>query len=220
MINSSLQRIIYEKTALKSYDDNYQRLIVSCVLYKYIVSILKANSSGANSISSLADSYLGIITSQIKTFKKSYVSYIEMERLIKNSGKTRFLDFPERLINDIQKLFLNKTKIEDFSPYKFSPAMYRIGNLSFRDYNRLVAIHNSIMVPIAEFYRSNFQKNYSDLKINDSNIGSYPGKVIKFAISGIDTSKIVGDIKLGRIGIESLLYDAICDDSFISITVN
>ena len=181
------------------------KIMVSCVLYKYIQNILQSsNDQYKNTANELVTSYITHIYDKIMTLKERFISYELMKNAISNINKKNFFQYTDDDVNTIYDLYLNKTKIENFSIYSFKQAMYKIQNLSHKEYLKLSKIHKNIMIPICLYYINKYSISDEDLKIysvkryESDDIGSE----IIFYIKNIPSSKIVSDIKNRNITID------------------
>jgi hypothetical protein len=218
---SNLQKNVYDVTRKVEFEDEIDRMIVSCILFFFIKSIISSSNANSSTSKELAEAYLTTFKSKLEEMKEKYVSYNIMRKKISNFGKESFLSFSYREINEIEKLYEEKTEIKKFSTNHFSQFMYKTSNLNFSQNNRLSNIHFLIMSPIIKFY-VNKEK---DLSVEDLNIYSIyhivdnPGKSIIFGINGISSSKILSDLKRKIIGIEEYLYKINLFDEYIEIFI-
>lgn len=182
----------------------YEKQMCECVLYNYINQILKANQSVKNSISSLVQSYAGGIIDKVLNLKSKYLSYNLMLQEIQRINKSSFYDFDDDDLNTIYQLYLNKTLLSKFDTDNFQQSMYKITDLTHKEYKKLNIIHYNIMVPICLYYIENYNIKASDLEIFSvkQTDGDIIGNEIIFAIQNISPSRILSDIKHHKINIE------------------
>ena len=86
--------------------------------------------------------------------------------------------------------------------------MYNISRLPYFDDLRLMKIHYTVMVPIINYYFTNFNKKSSDIEIYAINfVSSNIGKEIVFRIDGITSAQLISDI-MNNCGVGKYIYKA------------
>jgi hypothetical protein len=157
-----------------------------------------------NSISSLVQSYAGGIIDKVLNLKSKYLSYNLMLQEIQRINKSSFYDFDDDDLNKIYQLYLNKTLLSKFNIDDFQQSMYKITDLTHKEYKKLNIIHYNIMVPICLYYIENYNIKASDLEVLSvkQTDGDIIGNEIIFAIQNISPSRILSDIKHHKINIE------------------
>jgi len=199
---NDLKKTVYEVFLTKSFDDNIDRLIVSCITYIHIEKIIGLENNNQNSSKQLVEKYSSIFIADFTGYKKNAVAYNIIRETINDFRKSSFLEFSVSQIEKVKKLYDNKTKIIPFSVSKFSQYMYKVAYISHKNYKKLAKIHSEIMIPIIKFYMNNYSTNESDLDIlTAEDYSPIPGKVIIFKIKDFTSSRIVNDIITGQIPI-------------------
>lgn len=221
MTSSSLQKSIYRATASYSFSDNYDRLIISCVLYTFLSSIIANDSSYASSAMSTAQSYISTYVSKLNVIKTTKISYSVMKTYIDKLNISSFLGYSRDNISDIQSMYEDTTEIVPFSSQYFSQYMYKVSNISTTLYERLSNIHKLIMVPILRYYIDNYGAVDSDMDVYsaDSAYTDNPGKEIIFSINNINAGTIASDIAANKQGIKRYIYKTMLYDEYIKITI-
>jgi len=205
---SNIKKGVYEGLAAVPFDNNNNRLIVSCLLYDYIKRVIGSEDQNKNNVKSLVNSYAGIYKDQLTAFSNKFVSYNIMVRTVESFEKNSFLEFTEREIYSIIDYYKNRTELIKFSTTFFSQYMYKIVDMRYNQYQRLSDIHFNVMVPIIKFYMSNNGLNSEDLEIFDAEVyKDNPGKEILFGVKGISSTRVVSDIKTNKIIIDYYKVD-------------
>jgi hypothetical protein len=219
MKTNDLKRGVYETLLLEPFDDNIDRLIVSCVLYTHLEKVISLENKNQNTTKQLAQSYSQIFISNFLEYKSVAVGYNLIRQTIIGYRKNSFLDFLSSQIEEVKKLYENKTRIVPFSISKFSQYMYKVGKISHPNYIRLADIHQDIMIPIAKFYINSYKIDPSDLEIlTAEDYAPTPGRVIIFKIKDITTAKIVNDIKTRKIPVN--YYNVETFGEYVKIITN
>jgi len=199
---NDLKRGVHDALLTQTFDDYIDHLIVSCILYSHLEKILAQENKNQNNSRQLAESYSQIFISNFIEYKSSAVAYNVIRATIQGYRKTSFLDFSSFQIEEIRKLYDNKTSIVPFSISKFSQYMYKIAYIKHNDYNNLARIHSEVMIPIARFYMNEFNLDSEDLEIlTAEDYTLAPGKVIIFSIKNIAPARVLNDIKTRKIPI-------------------
>lgn len=221
MKNNHIKQGIELALMSHKFESDIDRIIISCILYDYIQKILKEQPSYQNNSKDLASSYLELFLNEFKSYKSSAVSYTIMRKLVEKLNKGSILQFYDDEIREVIDLYNNKTAVVPFSSYSFSQYMYRVLNLSHKGYRFLSEVHKSVMVPILQFYKNNYEINDSDMEIYSAEeYPEIPGKEILFSIKGINSTKIASDIKMKRIPLGNKIYRCGVKNSFVNILLN
>lgn len=221
MNNTYIKQGIELATMNKVFDSQIDKLIVSCLLYDYIVRVLSKQSGFQNNSMELAKSYLDLFINDFIIYKDSAVSYTLIRKKIEATKKNSIIEFYDDEIRDIVNLYNDKTAVKTFSTTSFSQYMYRVLQLSNKEYKFLSNIHKNIMIPIAKFYKNLYDIEDKNLEIYSAQeYSGLSGKEILFLIRGIDTTKIVSDINTKRIPLGNKVYRCKADGLFVNILVN
>lgn len=201
-MNKNLQYAI--DRVLHKYSTNiYEQQVYGCVLYRYLYNTIQYNNNVKNTLASLVESYSGHVVNKVNSLKNKYLSYNLMVLEAQRIGKNTFMQYGDSDVQKIYNYYLDKTKLDPFSIKKFTQSMYKITNLTQKEYRKLLTIHKNIMIPICLFYiqESNILEDsleiYSVKQENEEIIGNE----ILFYIKGISSSRVVSDIKNGHIPI-------------------
>jgi len=218
---SELKQGVYEGLMLVEFDDNTDKLIVSCVMYSFIKNLLSVNTENENNSKNIVKSYSSVIKNNFNIYKNSAVSYNIIRKTIEGYNKNGFLEFNSSQIDNITALYRNKTKTVPFATTSFSQYMYKVFTMKHSSYIKLSKIHFDIMVPIIKYYQLNNGVNPSDLEIFDAELyAPTPGKEMLFTINGINPGRIVSDIKANRIPIRDKIYLVKTANPYIQIITN
>ena len=201
-MNKNLQYAITK--VLPSYSTNvHEQNIYGCVLYKYLYNTIQYNTSVKNTLASLVESYIGNIVNRINSLKNNYLSYnlmmLESERI----GKESFTEYTDTDVSKIYTFYLDKTKLSPFSVKHFKQSMYKINNLTQKEYKKLLSIHKNVMIPICLYYmqESGISENNLEIYTVKQTSEDIVGNEIVFSIYGIIAARVVSDISLGKIPI-------------------
>jgi hypothetical protein len=215
---SALKVGIHEGLMFAVFDTNIDKLIVSCVMYNFLRNLSLNDTSAQNNIKALVSSYMDTFKNNFTMYKKKAITYNILVRNIENFRKNSFLEFTGKEIEDVNKLYQNKTQVVPFSTSSFSQYMYKVSSIDFAKHKRLSEIHFNIMCPIIRYYSDNNNISEKKMEIYDAEIyPDNPGKEIYFAISDVSSAKIVNDIKSNRISINSKLYLVEVKNPFVRI---
>jgi hypothetical protein len=198
MRNETARSAAISAYASETFDSEADRIIATALLYGYIVSAIRSDSS--NDASSVASSYYKIYKSAVSEMKASYISYPIIVSKIEASYKaSSFSDLSETQISEIMRLYRDKTKKVDFSVNMFSQYMYGIANMSISQHSKLAAHHYECICPIVRRYVDGYGAKASDMTVVSAygDFPDNPGKEIIFYINNIPSAKIVSDIENG-----------------------
>jgi hypothetical protein len=217
-MNKTLQ-IAIENTLVGDNLNKNEKLMTSCVLYKYIIDILE-NKNNTNSILSLVKSYAGNILNRVLSLKNTYLSYNLMFNEVNLINKDSFYSYTDADVQKVYHLYLDKTKISPFSILHFDQSMYKINNLTHSEYQRLEEVHKNYIAPICLFYKSN--SNISENEMEIYSVKKYPEDIICneiiFHINSISSYRIVNDIKTKKILLPKY-YAIESDGVFVKLTL-
>lgn len=214
---NNLIRVIESVMSGHTFSSPEERIVVSCVTYKYIEAL---NSSGANNdLRQLVMSYAGNIKNKVIGLKNKYISYDEMINTVKTKGKTLFTQFNTGDIDEIYKLYLNQTVIKPFDVYNFDPSMYKITKLlSYKEREKLLKVHRDVVCPIIKYYMNMYNIPPSCMEVISAiTEDGACGKEIVFGIKGISSYKILNDIKTKSIFIN--YYSATTKGEYVRIVL-
>jgi hypothetical protein len=221
MTNNNIKNSIYQTLINQKLDDETDKIIVSCLMYDYISRVLKMSNGEQNDINSLASSYFKLFKNSFSEYKKNAVSYSIIRSTVEGFKKNSILEYYEDEIEEIAKYYQDKTQLVPFSSNYFSQYMYRIIKLSNSQYERLSNIHFNIMIPIINFYKVGYGAKDSDLEIfSAEGYAENPGKEIIFTIKDYESSRVINDIKVGKINFKSSIYSVSSYKNYIKIVVN
>jgi len=218
---SELKQGVHEGLMFVEFDDNIDKLIVSCTMYSFIKNLLSIKSEGENNSKEIVKSYTSIIKNNFIIYKNSAIAYNIIRRTIENYNKNSFLEFSSKEILAITTLYQNKTKIVPFSTTSFSQYMYKVATINHINYIKLSKVHFDIMIPIIKYYQLNNGIHSMDLEIFDAELyAPAPGKEILFNIKGINPGRIVSDINANRIPIKDKIYLVKTKNPYVRIITN
>ena len=217
---NSLKKTVYSVTLKESFEKDEDRLILSCILFSFVKSLLSLDNKNYSSSKELTESYFETFNGKLEELKEKYISYYLMRDRIKSFDKKSFLDFNLNEINQIYLLYTDKTEISKFSNNYYSQTMYKTAALNFSQNKRLEEIHYKIMIPIGEFYSKKYKINIDNLEVYSvHSVEDNPGKSIIFGIKDIPSSKILSDIENKIIGIEEYIYKSELFSNFVNIFI-
>jgi hypothetical protein len=218
---NTLKTGIHEALMLVPFDRDEDKLILSCIFYSFISNMGSVDSNIQNNIKSTVQSYANVFKNNFAVYKQKAIAYNIMVRKIESYRKNSFLEFNFNEIQEINKLYQNKTELVSFSTSSFSQYMYKVANIKLSNYRRLSKVHYEIMVPIIQYYKDNNGIEESNMEIYDSELyPDIPGKEIYFGIKGILPNRVVSDIKSNRIPILDKLYLVETKNPYIRIITN
>lgn len=208
MINkTSLKRNIYIVCEQGNFDDKFDKLITACLLYTAVENITKTSENFSNDTTTIASSYLPTYRSLVLKAKTIYVSYSVMKKYIEKKNVYGFLEFTKEMIDEINRLYADKTEIVPFSTFLFNASMYKVQNITLEQNKRLSKIHFNVMVPIAKYFKDNYDISDDKVEIYSADsVANQPGKTIQFYISGIKPRDILSAITTGKIEISDFIY--------------
>lgn len=217
--NSNVKLAVWGAAAPVTFADSTERLMVCCILYKFMMQLVLNNDAEANNMKATASSYMNLYRDKVQKLNGTYISYKVMRNIIINSGYTNFLYFSENLINEVYEAYTDHTRIEKFAVHSFSQYMYQIRNLNYKQHQRLSRIHYNTMAPIAKYYYDKYGISPTCLQIsNAEGIEDNPGKEIIFMISGVSSSKILADLVSRKIN--SDYYSATIKGDYVRLVTN
>lgn len=189
------------KEIIKLKIDKEDKIILAALVINILDTYSNSKQQTSSLISSCVKTYEGIVS----TIRDKYVSYKEMIKLIRYNKVSDILHLTRDIINKIVSLYEIKQRILQFDLLRYDSGMYNIMINNDEDNDRLRNTHFNIMVPIVNYYMKLYMIRESDIFVEDSDIGMI-GKSIKFGVSGIDSSVILGDIATDRIGIAKYIH--------------
>ena len=202
---SAVNRAIVKNASEKINDT----ILTGIITYKYILKIISIDDGSLSNLESLALSYSKSFKETVQNMKNTYVSYAVISSKLEKYGVKSFLQITDDIIDEIYKLYLDKSLIKPFSISKYDPNIYSISNINWESNERLRKIHYNVMVPLIKYYIGNNGLVESDMKIHSALVFSEtPGKGILFNINGIGVSRILTDIKKPSLGISKYIYKA------------
>ena len=110
MKTNDLKRGVYEALLPEQFEDNIDRLIVSCVLYTHLEKVISIEDKNQNNSRQLAQSYSQIFISNFIEYKSNAVGYNLIRQTIVSYRKNSFLEFLTSQIEEVKKLYENKNK--------------------------------------------------------------------------------------------------------------
>lgn len=218
---SILKTGIHEGLMQIPFDTNKDKLILSCILYSFILNMSSTDTNVQNNVKALVQSYINVFKNNFTFYKQKAISYNIMIRKIESYRKNSFLEFTYREIEEINKLYQNKTETVPFSISSFSQYMYKVAGIKMSNYRRLSKVHYEVMAPIIQYYRDNNGIEESSMEIYDAELyPDIPGKDIYFAIKGVTINRVVSDIKANRIPIRDKIYLIETKSPYVRIITN
>ena len=195
-------------------------ILTGIITYKYVAKMASIDRDVMSMITGVAEKYAGVFKETVAEMKNTYVSYMVIMSKLDKYGLSSLLDVTDSIIDEIYKLYLDKTLIKPFSVSLYSPNIYSISDLTWEQNERLRNIHYSIMVPIAQYYMNNNNLSETDMKIYSGLVFSdIPGKGILFSINGISLPRIMNDLKKPSIGVWDKLYKASTYENMILLII-
>lgn len=220
---NELKRGIYAAFLSSPLPDRDDELVLSCIMYDFLGRVVSGQGGLENDVRKLAIDYLPSFAKRLSELKASFISYSLMRSRVQSYGKGTFLEFTGQEISGVIELYRNNARVREFSSSFFSQRMYRVSGVTGSAYRRLARVHSSVMSPIARFYARTYGKKDSDLEVADSlGYAASPGKEILFSVRGVPASKVVSDVRSGRIPISSPedFYEIRVDGDKVRITNN
>lgn len=226
MTFNSLRQTVYSainKQTFSKEDDEtrtLQKIIAGALLYSTLESLLNSNSSYSGKISELASNYALTYKNIVEGLPNKYVSYKELIKKTKEYGISSFIQITKKQINELTEIYKNKQEIECFSPISYSPFMYGIYSATEVENNRMRKLHFAVFAPIAKYYKTQNNINYSSMTF-ENYLSSNPGKCVNISINGISSIKLYADIKADIFCISDYIFKTeITSDGFVRITTN
>lgn len=227
MTSKSLKQAVYRGLINITFSENndekelIHRLIISAIVYNVLSLMLENDPGLSRDITSLASKYGESYKPIIDSMPDKYVVYKVLYNTVKSYNISSFIKMNDSQINEINKLFQNKTETKLFDINSFSQYMYKVPYTTFWQLERLRKIHYQIMVPIAEYYLNKNSILPSSIIIyNAEKVKDNPGKEISFIINGINPSSVVRDIKQDKQLIKKYIYDVRIEDEKVVIITN
>jgi hypothetical protein len=220
---NELKRGIYAAFLSSPLPDKDDELVLSCIMYDFLGRIVSQQGGLENDVRKLAIDYLPGFNKRLAELRSSFISYSLMRSKVQSYRKGTFLEFTGQEISAVIELYKNNSRVREFSSAFFSQRMYRVSGVSGSAYRRLARVHSSVMSPIAKFYSRSYGKKDSDLEISDSlGYPAVPGKEILFSVRGVPASRVVSDVRSGRIPISSPrdFYEIRVDGDKVRVTNN
>lgn len=219
-MNKPLQLAVYNEVSKYPVEEKVKQFY-GCIIYKYVEAISRQNTSVNNSISQLVSSYAGNVINQVEALKGKYVSYNLMLQETERIGKNNFYEYIDEDVQKIYTLYLDKTLLDFFSIKYFRQSMYKITNLTHKEYQKLQKIHKDLMVPICLYYMEYYgipdsaMEIYSVKQTADDVIGNE----IVFSIQSIAPSRVVADIKTGKLLLDFNNYNVEVYGNYVRISI-
>jgi hypothetical protein len=199
--------------------DNTDKLIASCLIYEFISRMLEQEDSLKNDIRVLADNYKESFTRKVLDAKNNLISYDLMREKVLSFKKNNFISFTSSNVDEVNKIYLDKTLIKKFSTSYFSQYMYKLLNISEYHYTRLSKNHFNVMAPIVSFYVDKLGIKQEDTEVLSSlGFRDNPGKEVVFKIKGVEPGRVIADINSYRIPIKA--SDDKLPNDFFSIRID
>ena len=218
-MNTQLRENIFKEMMSVSCNSEYERIAISCVLYKYLMSLTDIYEDKRGNLNQLVKSYKGMIVEKVQNMKNVYISYDLMIKHIMRNKKESFYNYMLSDIEEVYEIYLNKIKVVPFSNTYFSQYMYKVLNLIRYQYIELNRIHNEIITQIVEYYIDKNEINPNQMQIYDAEgAPDFPGKEILFNIEGISNAIILRDIKKRNIDIN--YYSVSTYGNYIKLLLN
>lgn len=215
-MNKILQHKVYEAVFKQSSFTKTEKNAICCILYKYCSNLLNSDSANASSVNSIASSYCGSISALFKSLQSKYLSYNLILKEINDYNKDNFTQYTDHEIENIYKLYQNKTQVVSFSINNFSQYMYKVSGITHYQHTKLAQIHKKIMKPIAAYYMDKYGIADSNLEVySATNDDEAIGREIIFTIKGINNSIVVNDVTKGIIPID--YYSIEVDGDYIKL---
>ena len=223
MTFKSLKQVVYQslvKTKFNGEDSvkEVNEILTGCLLLKALKSILKQSASYQDGLQRKSDEFVATYQNISESLEGRFVSYKKIKEKIKNYKLGSFLQITETQVDEIYKLYENKAEIKEFNAHTFSQFMYQTMATQDNEVSRLSRVHFKVVVPIIEYYMSNFNIRTKDVSLED--VGNRLGTEIKISISGIRTSQLYSDISRNLMNVKHYIYDInITPDSFVKIYI-
>lgn len=231
MTFDSLKRSIYSAILQTEFNTNdfsneeinSNKILVGCVSYKILNSIMNSNKQQDGQSRNISLSYVSNYKNIVENMKNKYVSYRLIVDYINDQNIKSFLNIKEFELNHIYELYCNKTEISVFNCLTFSQTMYNVSGLSDYQISILNKVHYNVIVPIIRYYKENYNildKNVAVLTKYTSEETPNPQNSILLKIQDIESSKILLGINSGIFGINNLILKASIINNFIEIQIN
>ena len=195
------------------------RIITGVLVYNTLSSLLDFDNSISSNLAGTSNSYCRNIKSTVDSMKRKYSSYKILSKTIKNYKIDSFINITKKQIDDLLHIYASRVEVQPFSTGSYSSTMYNITKLSAEQDNRLKKVHNTVIVPIVNHYKSFYGIRESNVSVDDIFIDN-PGKEILLSINGVQSSKIVSDITFDKIGITTYLHSyTLTSDGFVKLII-
>lgn len=195
------------------------RVIIGVLLYDILNQLINQNNAYSSNLSTTANSYARNMQSTVDSMKLKYTTYGALSKKVKEYKIKSFVDISRIQLENLLSIYANKVEIEKFNSNKFSPTMYNVFEVTSRQHDRLQSVHNKVIIPLVKHYKISNGIKDSDVSVEDT-YSINPGKEIKISLKGINSSKILSDVKFDKIGIRDYLHDyKLTSDGYLLITV-
>lgn len=219
-MNKVIQRAVID--AIPGTDlDAVDKIIASVSLYNAILKRSGMEESGLGNVYRLATSLGELHVGLIHNFRNTYVSYNVIKNYINKYKINNFLQLTDSQYNQILEWYFDKTEIVSFNTFGYTHHMYKITEITDSNNVYLKNIHDNVMVPIYRYYNTKFNIRQEDLNIVDAELSEVrPGKDMLFEVIGIDSGKIVSDIKRKKLLIpDRYLEEVFLEDNYVRILI-
>lgn len=219
-MNKVLLKAVNNAITRNPFENQNDNILTGVITYRFIMGLMARDPSVQSSLNSISAKYVESFKNVVSDMKNKYVSYMVIMSKLNIYGIKSFLNISDDIINEIYRLYLDKTKLVPFSVTSYAPEMYSISEITWEQNERLRKIHYSVMVPIMKQYIGNNNLHDSALKIYSALVYSdTPGKGIIFYIDGISPNRILTDIRKPSIGISDYIYKAQTYDNMVLLII-
>lgn len=209
MTFNGLKQIVYQSLLVQQFtnedkDVNHtNQILAGVLLIKTLRQLMLSSPKYQDDIKQTASQYAITFKNVAESMGGKFISYKEIKQNIKNYNIKSILDLTETQINEIYKLYENKTEIAEFDLSNYSSRMYNIYKLTEKENNRLSKIHFKVICPIMTYYKTYYGIRMAAINVEDS--GSVPAHEIKLSIDGILINQIYNDIERDVMNIQQYL---------------
>ena len=200
---------------------NQDKIIIGCLVYEAINSIISFDRKKNGQINDLADKYVVSFKGIVESLQDHYISYREMELLIKKNNITSFGIISFDLLQKILDLYRNKSKIQTFNTNYYSQYMYSILYIDTEENKRMEKVHMSVMSPLVKYLKTFKNIKESDVKIEPIDyVNRNYSKSFNITIKGINAGELYGEIASDACNIMKYIYSvSINENNSVNIII-